>query len=68
MVKIDDAMSGFLLKLVRAVALRRKCPFTVLEFVNDYDNVRVLRDNVTEDVIPVISILPSEEEVAISGH
>ncbi|MFA5790721.1 MAG: hypothetical protein WC976_06645 [Caldisericia bacterium] len=68
MVKVGDVMSGFLLKLVRAVALRQKYSFTVLEFVNDYDHVRVLRDNATEDIVPVISILPSEEEVAASGH
>lgn len=68
MIKVGDAMSSFLLGLVRAVAIRQKCPFTVLEFVNDCDHVRVLYDNAAEDIIPVVSILPLEEEVFASGH
>lgn len=68
MIKIGDEISGFLLRLIRRVALRQKCKFTVVEFVNDYDHVQVLHDSGVEEVIPVTAILPSEDELAASGY
>lgn len=68
MFRVSERVDSFLLSIIRAVAAKRNYPFTVVEFVDGYDHVRILRDMGTEAVIPVASILPTEEEVIASGY
>lgn len=68
MVKVGEDLAEFFLRIARTIALRQKCPFTVLEFASDHGYVRVLYDNAVEDIIPVVSMLPSEEEGGVGEH